>query len=85
MLSVKWDTRGPDWGGPDWFNIGAPALVLRWGRSGLAYVWLWDCFNRASEGAHYWGVGLLHIGKRSLFYVGHEGVDVLWTQVWRRT
>lgn len=84
MITIKRDQRGPDWSGPDWFNVGAPALVVCWRGNLIAHVWLWDCFRRVSESDHAWGVGLLHVKRRSLIYIGHDHVDLLWRCVWRR-
>lgn len=56
-----------------WFNAGSPNLKIR-GRN----VWLWNAFNRyTSDGEHWWGGGLLQVGRRHLLYVGHSGVSVL--------
>lgn len=57
----------------NWFNLGCPKIKV-FGRN----VWLWNCFNRkTSDGDHWWGVGLLQVGSRHLFFVGHCGVSVL--------
>ncbi len=80
---LKWDKRGMDWSTPRWFNIGAPALIVQW-RGTRHHVWLWNCFNRrCADGDHYWGVGALRVNTRDLFYIGHEGMCVLFVQVAR--
>lgn len=55
-----------------WFNWSAPV----W-RIGRTRVRLWNLFNRRSTQGHWWGVGLLQIGKRHLLFVGHDGVRAL--------
>lgn len=56
-----------------WFNVGAPLI-----RVGGRTVRLWNLFNRhTNEGDHWWGVGLLQVNRRHLFFVGHCGISVL--------
>jgi hypothetical protein len=56
-----------------WFNISAPPT-----RPFGVFVRAFNAFNRrCADGDHYWGFGLLQIGHRHLFYVGHSGVSVL--------
>jgi len=49
----------------NWFNVGAKPLTVR----GNTVV-LWEMFKRRSTDGHWWGVGLLHVNRRSLFFVG---------------
>jgi hypothetical protein len=55
-----------------WFNVSAP-----WMRIGRVNVKLWNFFNRVSTDGHWWGFGLLQIGKRHLLFVGFCGVRAL--------
>lgn len=56
-----------------WFNVSSPVM-----RPWRQYVRLWNCFNRhTATGEHYWGFGVLQFNKRHLFYVGFEGVSIL--------
>ncbi len=82
-MRIKLDTRGPDQSTPRWFNIGAPMIRIDGPTQRGIHVWLWSCFNRrCADGDHYWGVGLLNINGRHLFYVGHENIDILFVRVW---
>lgn len=55
-----------------WFNISAPPVKIR-----RQYVRLWNLFNRhTNDGEHWWGVGVLSINRRHLFFVGYCGVRV---------
>lgn len=57
-----------------WFNLSAPwiAKSMDW------RIRLWNLHNRVTaDGDHWWGFGLLQIGKRHLFYVGDGGVRAL--------
>jgi hypothetical protein len=60
-----------------WFNWSAPALVVGHHNQRVAYIWLWNLFNRVSDQGHWWGVGLLQINNRHLFYIGDAGVSIL--------
>ena len=53
----------------NWFNASCPSMKL-----GSLHIRLWNVFNRRAAAGHWWGVGLLQIGKRHLFYVGDSGV-----------
>ena len=55
-----------------WFNLKSPTFKVL-GKT----VKLWNLFNRVSEDAHWWGVGLLQVGKRHLFLAHHGGVCLL--------
>ena len=50
-----------------WFNISAPMWRLPRG----SHLRFWNAFNRHSTGGHWWGLGLLQLGRRHLFYVGN--------------
>ncbi|UHG93230.1 hypothetical protein [Spirosoma oryzicola] len=53
----------------NWFNL-HPTFFLVFGQ----YVKLFNLFNRRSaEDGHLWGVGLIQIGNRHLFFVGSDG------------
>lgn len=58
-----------------WFNLGGPCFIVRKPRT--FFVWPWVLFNRVSTEAHWWGLGVLQVGKRALFYVGDGGVSFL--------
>lgn len=59
-----------------WFNLGGPCFIVR--RPHTFFVWPWVLFNHVTnDDQHWWGLGVLQIGKRALFYVGHSGVSVL--------
>lgn len=64
------------WGGASWFNMSGWCLLLRLGTRTI-FVWPWVLFNRVmAEDERWWGIGLLKINRRALFYVGHSGVSV---------
>lgn len=64
----------PSWDGWRWFNVSGPCFKI--GRR-ARLVWLWNAFNRhTADGAHWWGIGVLQVGNRHLFYVGHNGVSI---------
>lgn len=59
----------------DWFNVSSP--YWRIGRRRIL-IRPWNLFNRrTNDGDHWWGFGLLQIGRRHLFFVGHCGVSLL--------
>ena len=61
-----------------WFNLGAPVIRVRIpGRFFPVRIKLWNLFRNCSNYGHQWGIGLLQIGKRHLFFVGFCGVSVL--------
>lgn len=62
----------------NWYNVSAPL----WRVLGRWHLCLWTLFNRRAVDAHYWGAGLLQIGQRHLFYVGHEHGDLLFVRLW---
>jgi hypothetical protein len=83
-VKIELERMLPDWSGPRWFNLGAPAVWVRGLTRRPVIVWLWDCFNRhTADGAHFWGVGLLNVNGRCLLYVGHDHADVAFVRVWR--
>jgi hypothetical protein len=56
-----------------WFNASSPALLV-----GNVYLRAWNVFNRVcADGNHYWGIGVLQIQRRHLFYIGDSAVSVL--------
>jgi len=55
-----------------WFNLSTP----RW-RIGRTGVRLFQVFNRVSTDGHWWGIGLLQVGKRHLLFIGSCGVRAL--------
>jgi hypothetical protein len=62
----------------NWFNLGARSILFRTNRSqsGIRVV-PWNLFRRhTSDGDRWWGGGILQIGNRHLFYVGHTGVCI---------
>lgn len=59
-----------------WFNWGSREIALRWRGNLIAYLWLWNLFNRVSRDGHTWGVGVLQVQNRHLFYVGSGGVSI---------
>jgi hypothetical protein len=61
-----------------WFNWSAPGIPIRRGKRGIiGYVWLWNLFNRVSTDGHFWGVGVLQIQNRHLFFIGDQGISIL--------
>lgn len=55
-----------------WFNIGGPRITIA-GHS----VRLWNCFNRhTNDGEHWWGVGVIQVGRRHLFCLAHSGKSI---------
>lgn len=60
---------------PRWFSVPSPMWRIPGTRS---RVRLWNCFNRhTSDGDHWWGFGVLQIGRRHLFCVAFSGISVL--------
>jgi len=60
-----------------WCNVSAKPLHVR-GR----IVRLWNLYHRRSTEGHWWGVGILQIDRRHLFFVGRtQGYDDQ-TEVW---
>lgn len=56
-----------------WLNI----TIGGWHILGIR-VTLFEVFNRVcADGDHYWGIGILQFGQRWLFYVGYNGVSIL--------
>lgn len=51
--------------GIHWFNVSAPMLKVC-----DRYVRLWDLFKRRSASGHWWGIGIVQIGSRHLFFIG---------------
>lgn len=64
---------------PDWFNA-SPRFVKVRGVN----VRLWNLFNRNFVEGHWWGVGVLQIGSRHLFYVGHDRVYIGFLPIWEK-
>ena len=61
----------------NWFNWSAPEIPIRHRKRGIiAYVWLWNLFNRISTDGHFWGVGVLQIQNRHLLYIGYNGISI---------
>ena len=57
----------------NWFNLNPkPNLQIRG-----SYIKWFNCFDRDSNSGHFWGLGLLQINKRHLFYIGHSGISIL--------
>ena len=61
-----------DFEGLNWFNVGSPALLLN-----RLYIRAWNLHNRVSTDGHFWGIGILQISSRHLFYIGHDSVSIL--------
>jgi hypothetical protein len=61
------------WGGWTWFNLGGPCVKV--GKRPI-FVWLWNAFNRVTDADHWWGVGVMQIGRRHLCYIGHNGISI---------
>lgn len=55
-----------------WFNWSPPFF-----RVGGRPVKLWNIFNRCSTEGHWWGVGVLQVGHRHLFFIGWCGVSIM--------
>lgn len=60
-----------------WFNLSAPRWTVRVLGHRVS-VRLWNVFNRVSTEGHWWGVGVIQIGRRHLMYIDSAGVYVLW-------
>lgn len=56
-----------------WFNLnpGFKRTIF-----GANFKWF-NCFNRVNSIFHTWGFGIIQIGRRHLFYVGSNGVSIL--------
>jgi hypothetical protein len=59
-----------------WFNWGAREIAIRRNGNLIAYMWLWNLFNRVSTDGHFWGVGVLQIQNRHLSYIGSNGISI---------
>lgn len=59
----------------NWFNLAISARIF--GRRILP----WNAFNRRSAEGHFWGLGILQIGRRHLAYVGHDQAWLGFVQV----
>jgi len=54
-----------------WFDASAPHwLIPAPHRSGKFTLRLWNLWRRYSREGHWWGFGILQIGRRHLFYLG---------------
>lgn len=53
-----------------WFNASAPHWLVRRPRHRYMTVRLWNLFNRHGQSFHWWGIGLLQVADRHLFYIG---------------
>ena len=62
MSTISWD----------WFNLSGKVFKM-FGK----YCKLWNLFNRNSTIGHHWGIGVLQIGHRHLFFVGTAGVSIV--------
>lgn len=59
----------------NWFNLNPEFNGKVFGRN---FKWF-NCFRRLVEGnTLYWGIGLLQIGKRHLFYIGQSSISILY-------
>lgn len=68
----------PSWSTWRWFNISGPCFIVRLPHARVTFIHVWTLFNRhTADGEHWWGVGVLQVGKRHLFYIGHSGVSAL--------
>ena len=56
-----------------WFNANPNLNRTKKG----TYWSLFNLFNRVSNQGHFWGFGVLQIGSRHLFFIGSEGVSIL--------
>lgn len=64
-----------DFSSPNWFSFSCPAFFLPFTVKGTrSSVWLWSFFRRAPDryGMVNWGIGVLQIGSRHLFYMGRS-------------
>lgn len=76
-MSIRLYTWTWEWSGWRWFNLSGPTFIIRRYPARPIFIWPWGCFNRhAADGDHWWGVGIVQIGNRHLFYVGHSGVSI---------
>jgi len=60
--------------GWDWFSISSPRSRI----GGYRVKW-YNCFNRRqnfASGGWVWGVGVLQVSNKHLFYVGFQGLCV---------
>lgn len=69
-MRVISDPQNVSW---SWFNVSAPMWIVGWFRGHQVTLRLWNLFNRVSSEGHSWGVGLLQVGRRHLFYIGKRG------------
>ncbi len=67
----------PEWSTRRWFNLSGPSFKIGLPNNRVNFLWLWNAFNRhTAEGDHWWGVGVLQIGHRHLFFVGFCGISI---------
>ena len=65
IIDSRWEGRR--WHSFRWFNL-SPGSIRVLGKP----VRFWNVFNRHCKGGErFWGVGLLQIGNRHLFFLGH--------------
>jgi hypothetical protein len=55
-----------------WFNA-SPEFIKIWKHN----FKLFNLFNHRAKCGHYWGVGIIQVGQRHLFYIGDSGLSIL--------
>lgn len=56
----------------NWFNVSS-----KMHRINNKHLRLWNLFHRDSKDGRYWGVGILQIGQRHLFYISYNAISIL--------
>ena len=61
-----------------WFNISIPSNFISVRRNHRPpFLRIAQVFNRhCADGNHFWGFGILQVGHRHLFYIGHSGISI---------
>ena len=62
-----------------WFGFMIMDTVLHIGRHSVFFVAAQVFNRRFADGTHAWGFGVIQIGHRHLFHIGHGGVSLLFT------
>jgi hypothetical protein len=78
--------RGWEWRSWRWFHLSSPMWIWWWPRwlpalpngRKQATLRLWNLFNRVTaDKQHWWGIGVLQLGRLHLIYIGDAGCRVL--------
>lgn len=63
-----------DWTSSRWFSFSCPTVRLGFWFGRYWHLWPWNLFRRdqISGELYCWGIGLLQVGHRHLFFLGSE-------------